>query len=944
MTHGDNSIARMFRSNTTIQQSTCSIISQFCDLQQRFLNDIKSVCDQLQTLKDLIDVLLNTNKVTTLKQYKIENRIEVIVCGAKSSGKASVIHELLRCGQFLPADINSISQRNVKFSYAASNKACLILHETNGQTVSSTNRIDLSSFFKTRIASEELKATLAPYLLQGEHTIESDDWKASLVELCLPSNFLQSNIDVYEISTITAIKNIHLTNPYFLFVYEGATISDETKTYYEQLRRTLGNTVHDNIFFLNTEIDLDDDRERNRRYENLRDVLTMNNRLPRTCDECNCFDVFSSEHPQQNVIDRILRFIFDSALRNTQEVSKIMLDTIDTFFDFVLMTNQRSARKWDRLREEALHWATEFFQQYRLQADAIGDEAQKQFSVRLRQQRIQLAKKIVAYRRERSEHLDLQVSSISLINAIQPIRISDDKNFSHSIVQEEIVRPVLSKIFNQINDRVSTHIDQNLVEKRPIKHNELILAAYRAFLDRIKIIDTTKRRDYFKKQSFKEILVGISGLMNTLGTLFSIKELDIDSLGEHIIEEDVERSFVDIGESIKRNIRDEVESNERFVKQKIHAYHQAALATANVRQQAYRLARFFAPQFARLECLLLANLDLAKHYGRAPRIDLGDTLGRGGFFSVHPASWDTERDLVAKVLLNSSKSPDFAYMEAHFHRTITRLNIEHIVPLHSLHYDNQNDRLYILLRRYPMSLHTYLTNHMADLTMSDAMRILLHISRAIAHLHAQNLIHRDIKTQNILLDDHRNVFLADFGTCQHGTENYTIIGSQPLPPEFHRDRRSIDFSYTGTAVDVFSLGVLMYALAPKAVYQSSHDIITEANIRELTHVPERYRSLIVACLHPNANTRPTAAQAVDQLTMIAEQVAKGKECLMCFEYPIFSRCLPCGHKTVCGKCFVILQQRATTRNQPKCIICQQAIANTREDTDNATFVEILSSF
>ncbi|CAF1225342.1 unnamed protein product [Adineta steineri] len=624
-----------------------------------------------------------------------------------------------------------------------------------------------------------------------------------------------------------------------------------------------------------------------------------------------------------------------------------MLDAIDEFFDFVLITNRRSPSEWNLLRDEALHWTNEFFQEYRLQVDVLGDEAQKQLLAQCRQQRDRLAKKMFAYRKGRSEELQMQISSVSLVNAIQPFEISDNKNYFRLLIQEEIVRPTLSQIFDQISHQVSEQVDQRLLVRRTTRKNELIRAAYRDFLNHINIVDEKRRREYFKKYSFREILAGISGVLNAVGTIFAITELEVDDADKHDSEEgfehdlrQIERNFASVGERIKRNIRDGLEANEIFFKEKIHAYHKIILATMDRRQQAYRLTRLFAAEFARIECLLVANADLIKHYGRTPMIDMGTVLGRGGFFSTHPASWGSERDLVAKVLLHPAGSSAVAYMEAHFHRAITRLNIERIVPLRALYHDSQSDGLYIFLPRYSMSLHTYLTAHMADLSMNDAVRIVLHVSRAVAEMHAQHLIHRDIKAQNILLDNDKNIFLADFGTCQHGNENMTIIGSRPLPPELNNAYTWANFSYEGTAVDVFSLGILMYMVAPKAVYYQPLDIITTAEIRTLTHLPERYKILIINCINSEAKLRPTAAKVVEQLEMIADQVVKAKECLMCFEHPIFHRCFPCGHKTVCGKCLLDLRQRATLTNAPQCILCRQTIATAQEDIDNCTFAEV----
>ncbi|CAF4254587.1 unnamed protein product, partial [Rotaria sordida] len=61
---------------------------------------------------------------------------------------------------------------------------------------------------------------------------------------------------------------------------------------------------------------------------------------------------------------------------------------------------------------------------------------------------------------------------------------------------------------------------------------------------------------------------------------------------------------------------------------------------------------------------------------------------------------------------------------------------------------------------------------MERVTADKAIKISRNIANVIAHMHAYNLVHRDIKVENILMDEDE-VYLADFGTCQVGIENTT---------------------------------------------------------------------------------------------------------------------------------------------------------------------------
>ncbi|CAF5050980.1 unnamed protein product [Rotaria sp. Silwood1] len=121
-------------------------------------------------------------------------------------------------------------------------------------------------------------------------------------------------------------------------------------------------------------------------------------------------------------------------------------------------------------------------------------------------------------------------------------------------------------------------------------------------------------------------------------------------------------------------------------------------------------------------------------------------------------------------------------------------------------------------------------DHINEVTIGKAIQIALDIAQVIVHMHAYELVHCDVKVKNILLDTNDQVFLADFGTCQHGTENSTFIGSRPFAPEITQSDRQ--YSYQGAAVDVSCLGVLMYVVAPKDIFHEPQTL-TEIDINTL---------------------------------------------------------------------------------------------------------------
>src|SRR6185369_4873941 len=81
---------------------------------------------------------------------------------------------------------------------------------------------------------------------------------------------------------------------------------------------------------------------------------------------------------------------------------------------------------------------------------------------------------------------------------------------------------------------------------------------------------------------------------------------------------------------------------------------------------------------------------------------------------------------------------------------------------------------YILVMQYANggTLRNYLAANFAKLTWQDKRRLAIDIASAIDCLHADNIIHRDLHSKNILINNHRAV-IADLGLSRLVTPSYT---------------------------------------------------------------------------------------------------------------------------------------------------------------------------
>jgi serine/threonine protein kinase len=110
------------------------------------------------------------------------------------------------------------------------------------------------------------------------------------------------------------------------------------------------------------------------------------------------------------------------------------------------------------------------------------------------------------------------------------------------------------------------------------------------------------------------------------------------------------------------------------------------------------------------------------------------------------------------------------------------------------------------------SLHFYLKQHLnRRLPEEEAKRIFKQVVEGIRYLHNRCITHRDIKLENLLLDDDNNIRIIDFGfsTCIPIERKVKMFCGTPsyMAPEIVNKTE-----YCGPPADIWALGVLLFTL------------------------------------------------------------------------------------------------------------------------------------
>jgi WD40 repeat protein/serine/threonine protein kinase len=193
--------------------------------------------------------------------------------------------------------------------------------------------------------------------------------------------------------------------------------------------------------------------------------------------------------------------------------------------------------------------------------------------------------------------------------------------------------------------------------------------------------------------------------------------------------------------------------------------------------------------------------------------ELRQLIGKGGFGAVYRAFQGiVGREVAIKIILPEfANHPDFILRFETEAQLVARLEHIHIVPLYD--YWRDPTGAYLVMRwLHGGSLRGVVKR--GPLTPDHTAQILDQIASALAVAHRKGVIHRDLKPDNILLDEDGNAYLADFGIAKD-LENQTaeldqaeaIVGSPAyLSPE------QITTDPVTPRTDIYSLGVMLYEL------------------------------------------------------------------------------------------------------------------------------------
>ncbi|CAL8406293.1 unnamed protein product [Arctogadus glacialis] len=209
----------------------------------------------------------------------------------------------------------------------------------------------------------------------------------------------------------------------------------------------------------------------------------------------------------------------------------------------------------------------------------------------------------------------------------------------------------------------------------------------------------------------------------------------------------------------------------------------------------------------------MATTDKTKHEGRVKigHYILGDTLGVGTFGKVKVGQHELTKHQVAVKILNRQKIRSLDVV-GKIRREIQNLKLfrhPHIIKLYQV-ISTPTDIFMVMEYVSGGELFDYICKN-GKLEEKESRRLFQQIISAVDYCHRHMVVHRDLKPENVLLDAQMNAKIADFGLSNMMSDGEFLRTSCGSPnyaaPEVISGRL-----YAGPEVDIWSSGVILYAL------------------------------------------------------------------------------------------------------------------------------------
>jgi serine/threonine protein kinase len=253
------------------------------------------------------------------------------------------------------------------------------------------------------------------------------------------------------------------------------------------------------------------------------------------------------------------------------------------------------------------------------------------------------------------------------------------------------------------------------------------------------------------------------------------------------------------------------------------------------------------------------------------RYRLGVVLGSGGAAEVIQAVDERLGRAVAVKLFRGDVADQLQRHEDEM-RTLARLAHAGLVTVFDAGTDDETQRPYLVMQLVEGSTLAQQLRR-GPLPSLRTAQIGASLADALAYVHEQGLVHRDVKPANVLIGADARVHLADFGIARivdsaHVTRTGDVLGT---PAYFAPEQVSGEL--VGPAADVYALGlVLLECLTGRREYDGTSIEVAMARLHRQPEIPNQlpgiWQDLLAGMTARDPAVRVTAEQAAERMRRI----------------------------------------------------------------------------
>lgn len=244
---------------------------------------------------------------------------------------------------------------------------------------------------------------------------------------------------------------------------------------------------------------------------------------------------------------------------------------------------------------------------------------------------------------------------------------------------------------------------------------------------------------------------------------------------------------------------------------------------------------------------------------------MGDVIGSGGMAMVYKASRLDTGETVAIKMLRPEYMEDASYVRQFRKEAQICIEHHHRNIVDTLEIGEDEGRLFIVMEYVAgQTLKDYIQKHHV-LSHEQVVDIGVEICDALYYAHCHQLVHRDIKPQNIMLTTNHTAKVTDFGIARSAALSTITMGGDKVMGSVHYfSPEQARGGYTDRKTDLYSLGIVLYEMATGQLPFQGDTAVAVA-IKQLQEKPV-----------PPSQLNPTICRSLEDI--ILKAIEKDPQC------------------------------------------------------------------